>query len=365
MTPDLPLLFFWTCYLLWTVKQCNALSEWEEDPIARVYRPSPILLSQWILGGIILGTGILSKYTMGLAIVCSLLVLATQYRWRAWSRGFILHLVLAAIVASPILIHNLQNGFQPLRFQWEHATDPAHFSFSRAAEFIGVQTLMTGLLPFLMLPWLLIRFRKVVAHPTTRTLFFFFALPLLFFLYRTLRTYTEANWAFISYVAFWPLAQKITERTSFDREIRWLIAISFSVPIAVTCLLAIHLFSPLSIVRPQKDRIWRLTEQFALSKTVASDVNLLQLPVYCHNYQWTAYMRYQKVAASQLPATRPSHFTSPAESPCDHSSILVFTDGSAPEEPLRCFTGKTVIKDYSLSVRGETVGKYQLIQLVK
>ncbi len=368
MTPDTPFLVFWTCYLIWLILINGPLSEWSGDPVARVYHKSPVGYAMWAVGGIALGLGFLSKYTMALAAPCSLIVLWSQYRRGAWIRGYLFHLLFAFIVTLPVLIFNIEHHFASFHFQWNNAMEGSGgFALYRLWQFLGGQIVLIGALPFLMLPWVLIHRQELSEDRRMHICFYFFVLPLLFFLFQSLRTKLEANWALACYLAFFPMAQWLLDRSSFKTFGQALVFASFSIPIVFSLLLLVHLVSPLKMVTPRKDRVSRMKAQYLLSQTIGSDLKkATDTPVFAPTYQWTSYLRFQKVPAEQIyPGSRMSQFTLAPKNACTLPVILLLSespDGGSAKDTLKCFNKKETVKTYPLIVRTETVETYYLLR---
>lgn len=363
MTPDVPLVFFWTFYLLWLARANEALGRWSLDPVTRVYRNSPVGLASWILGGILLGLGGLGKYTMALAVPCTFLVLASRTRPRAWVTGFLVHLLVAGLICLPVLTFNRAHDFVPLGWQWNHAmgnAKPASFF-----GFVGSQILIVGAMPFLLLPWVLARTGFLLSEFRTQVLYFFFLLPFGFFLFQAMRGPLEANWALVAYLSFWPIAQRLLHQNSFKNLGRAIMVLSFAVPVAASFLFLVHLVMPLGFVSPTKDRLALLRARYAVSKQAAEYVqaNHAGLPLYAPNYQWTSYFRFQKIEAQQLPGVgRPSEFTLTPATPCREKALLVFEPAGTPHNTLSCFTGREIVRQFTSLVRGEKLESYDLVR---
>ncbi len=365
MTPDLPFLFFWTLYLFWLTRINRAFSEWSDDPIARVYRSSPIPYFRWILGGVILGLGILSKYTMLLALPCTLLVLISRYRFKAWSKGFIVHCGVALLFILPILLFNYQNSFAPFKYQWAHAMaggEPGHFW-----EFIAGQVLLLGALPFLMLPWLLVQYAEIRGNFRLHVCLVFFLAPLAFILVQAVRSKLEANWGVMCYISFWPLAQSLFTHTSFKPQAKGLAIISFLPPIVVTTLLMVHVFRPIEYLSPEKDRLAKFQALNQLSKTIAHDLrdnDRTEIPLLAPNYQWVSYLRFQNLKVDQLPGdTKPSHFTVSPLNACEKKSVIYLADFKELPSSLNCFTDRTLLREYPLIIRKKEMARFYLYEL--
>jgi len=365
MTPDIPLTFFWVCYALWMVNINHTLSQWHDDPITRVYRKMPVSLLRWGMGGVLLGLGCLGKYTMLIALPCSLMAFVSKYRGKAWVTGFVFHCLVGFAVCLPVLIFNIQHDFTPFRFQWAHAMGSFDFSLKRFFEFVGTQILLVGALPFLLLPSTLVKSRELCENPRLQICFFFFLVPLLFFLLQATKSHVEANWPIVCYLTFWPLAQRLNEQNSFHGIRRLVMIVSFLVPLATTGLIVLHCLSPLHLVAPGRDRLGKLRAQYTLSEQMARDLNALnlKLPVFAPSYQWTSYLRFQKIAAEQLhPESRESHFTLVPKNICDERQAIVLQDAANVPAVLRCLPHQQLIKQYDLVVRGEALGRYQIVK---
>src|SRR5262249_47875821 len=116
-TPDAPLILFWTAYLVWLARAQEHFGE----PAADAARSPGRHLGLWVAGGVLLGLGILGKYTRGLVLPAALASFLAVRPWRRWLGGFALHGLVAFVTAAPILLYNLQTEFVPLTYQWRHA----------------------------------------------------------------------------------------------------------------------------------------------------------------------------------------------------------------------------------------------------
>ena len=198
MTPDAPLLACWSAYAVWLIRVQEELAA---EPAAKP------LWKWWLIGGIILAAGGLSKYTMIVAVPAGFLsFLLAGWPWRKWLSGYLMHGVVSAFVASPILLYNLQHDFAPLKFQWEHAThDPA--TLKTFGEFIGIQVLLFGTLPWFLFPWTARYLRALSTTPLLRVCASRYLAPLCFFLYKAARTELEGNWGLAAFITAWPVVK--------------------------------------------------------------------------------------------------------------------------------------------------------------
>jgi 4-amino-4-deoxy-L-arabinose transferase-like glycosyltransferase len=328
VTPDTPLLMFWALYLAWLVKVHERLEE--SPPVA----PGGLGLSLWLLGGLILGCGVLGKYTTGLAAMAGGVSFLFAGNWRRWAGGYVLHAVVAMLVASPILIHNLRHDFVPIRYQWAHSMSSPHPGFGVFAEFVGVQIVLFGTIPITVFIWSLRHRAELLADPRLRVCLCLFALPFAFFLLKATRGRIEGNWAFPCYLACWPLAAEWYRQVRESAWWRWATRGGFAFPLVTSALFLIHVIEPLPVFPPSQDRSTRQWERMAVARAIAKDVQAAGYdgPVYTPNYQWTAILRWHGIDARQIDDTlRASHFTEHGCPPLDEIHGLVFAE--APEQP--------------------------------
>ena len=177
VTPDTPMLLFWSLYLAWLVAIHTRMAA------------GNVRFAWWLLGGAILGCGVLGKYTMGLAAAAGGVSFLFAGDWRRWGWGYLLHALVACAFASPILIYNIPEHFVPIRYQWAHSMGSPHPGFLPFAEFVGVQLLLFGGVPFIVLVWGFRHWRELAAEPRLRVCACLFLLPFAFFLFKaTART---------------------------------------------------------------------------------------------------------------------------------------------------------------------------------
>ncbi len=363
MTTDVPLILFWLLYALWFASTNARLDTWNCDPITRVYQNSPVPWVQWIFGGVLLGGGGLSKYTMLLAIPCGLVVLATRTRFRAWGLGYALHLAVAGILVLPVFFFNWKYDFAPFTFQWNHGLTNHFFSFSRWMGFLGGQILLIGALPLLILPWILLRRRDLCADARSQVYFWFFVLPFLFFLYRGFRSPMEANWTLIAYLTFWPVADRILSWSSFKGAVRVLLILAFCVPICASALALIHLVRPLSQVAPNRDRVAVSQGQWETAQQVARELQTrgIKTPLILPNYQWTSYFRFLNIPSQQgVPQGRASQFTLGAAPTCQGTEMWALDDFDQHSSAMGCFKNREIVQRFPVLARGYEVAEVWL-----
>ena len=357
MTPDSPLLMFWAGYLWWLVELHRRLTPDAECQIENLPRAD---LQWWFIGGILLGCGVLSKYTMGLAVPTAFVSLLLSRRpIKEWLNGYIFHGVVAFAVASPILIYNVQQNFDPLLFQWQHSAQKTPNSLISIVEFIGVQILGFGTLPFYLFPWVISHFPRLIQNSRLRVCACFYALPMAFFLYKSTQARLEGNWAIVCYVSFWPLAAEWYESVRESRFWRRSAAAAFLPPLIAVIFVFTHLIWPFSFVPIKPDRFHRA---FAVNSATGEVARLIRerddaLPVYTDSYQMTAWLRFQKLPAQQIDGlTRPSHFTRPPRRLTDVDRAYVVTNRPLPYEFADGFGPPSLVGSVPIEVRGTPDG---------
>lgn len=355
ITPDSPLFAFWSLYLFWLVK----LHERLEDDAPPVW--------MWLVGGVVLGGCILSKYTAGLAIPCGLASFLFVRNWRSCVLGYALHIGVAFVVTLPILIYNIQENFAPLLYQWHHVADNEPWSLKPIGEFLGMQALAAGLLPFVTFFWAMRHFRRLAEQPRLRVCLCMFVLPFAFFIYKGTRLRLEANWPLISYIAVWPLAAAWYEEARQSLKWRVSVACWFTAPILVVAVLLIHCVWPIAVVPPRVDRITRQVGKDALAAALADKLPEAgpPAPLFVGAYQWTALLRFHGIDAREINnPNRPSHFTRKAVRITDFDRAYVLTDDNFGPDLVGDMKPR-VVAQFSLTVRGETISVLNLIEYTK
>jgi hypothetical protein len=377
VTPDTPLLLFWALYLAWLVLAHQRLTPTNGSAA----RPVPVW--HWAFGGMLLGCGILGKYTTGLAVPAGLLsfLLLGFGGVRAWVKGYALHLLVAFAVSAPILIHNIQHDFIPLLYQWKHAATSSRPGLRSMGEFLGVQVLLNGTLPIVLLPWVAWKFRTLIAEPRLRVCFCLYALPLLFFTAKSTRGPLEGNWALVSFLAFWPIAAFwYGGLDQLGWQARWFWKwggrLSFVIPGVCVAALGTHLVYPLSFVHPDDDRVTRATSRDKLFAEFAECWKKLPNapPVFTDSYQHTALLRFHGVNAYQESGiSRPSQFTQVPSLMAKHPEVYYFSNGLLEAKTdqnglagtfadhVASFERGQILAEFPLMIRGERCDSYKLV----
>jgi len=369
ITPDAPLLAAWAAYLLWLVKVHERLSEPQSRDGAAASPteqsvPTGVPWWMWGIGGAILGCGVLGKYTMALAVPAGFLSFCLIGRqWKRWLPGYVAHGVVAFVVASPILIHNIQHDFVPLLFQWRHSMGDSRPGLKPFGEFVGVQLVLFGTLPFVLYPWVIRNFRTLVTDPRLRACVCLYLFPMTFFLYKATQAPLQGNWALVMFVGFWPLAAAWYQTVRESKNWRRATAASFLIPSICVGALALHLVVPLPLIPIRGDRV---TRQYALDEATQAIARTIAergkpLPVYTTTYQLTAWLRFQSLDGRQIDQiSRPSHFTQQPARLNDVDQAYVVADYPLPAEFAAGFAPPANVGTFPVTVRGEVVRKLHL-----
>jgi hypothetical protein len=364
VTPDTPLLMFWALYVVWLVVVHQQVCRDPQETASNCAHASWSRLTLWLVGGLILGCGILGKYTTGLAVVAGFISFMLAGDWRRWAVGYAIHLAVAFVVTLPILLYNIEHDFAPLRYQWRHTMTSPEPGMIPFLSFVVVQVLLVGMLPFTVFGWAALNRRSLVADPRLRVCLCLFAVPFAFFLYKATRGPLEGNWALACYIAVWPLAT-VWYHSRESSAWQYFFRSGFLPPIVCVVLLASHLVEPLGVVPIGRDRVTRQRDKMTLAGDVAVAIQAdgPACPVYVPTYQWTAMLRFHQIDARQIDgATRPSHFTQTPQRPADHDRLYVFSDAVLSDEYVPGFGPPRVVRRFPLVVRGRVVETYWLLE---
>ncbi len=183
ISTDVALFFCWTLALYAFVKALDS-DAWRD----------------WLLLGVALGLGMLSKYTMGIFLVSALLYVLLDRRFEVlWNRRAWAAVLVMALLFAPNLWWNWQHDFPTFRHTASIAASSTQgtLHWDEFSEFLGGQFGVFGILLFPLLAWVI--FTGRVAH---KALLVSFILPfLLIITLQALFGRANANWAAPTYVA--------------------------------------------------------------------------------------------------------------------------------------------------------------------
>ena len=203
MFVELPLVLFWTLSL-YLLSRIIKYQHPTSIPACRQARlaSSPISLT-WLLLGITIGLGYLSKYTMlsFWLYLAVFFILSPESRFWLKRKELYLAFIISSFFLLPVLYWNYQHQWISFAFHSERVGgDPLG---ANTISFIADQLVhFTPFLIFTLLPVLKYALRK---NTETKLLFSFSALPLLLFLALSLKMKVWAHWPSVGYIAAIPL----------------------------------------------------------------------------------------------------------------------------------------------------------------
>lgn len=129
MVPDAPMGLAWICFV-WAV--------W------RIVKDGELHLRWWLLGGLAMGLGLLSKYTIVLLAFSTVAMFMTTPEWRRFfrKRGFWGALIISCLVALPIVVWNIQRGWPTVVYHLHDRQTGGGVSFARWGAFVASQALV-------------------------------------------------------------------------------------------------------------------------------------------------------------------------------------------------------------------------------
>ena len=187
ISTDVPLLFFWSVALYAFIRLSQARH------------------AGWtVLLGVSLGLGLLSKYAMIYFLLCGVVygAISADARRVLLSRQAALALSLGAIIVTPNVVWNVQNGWATFGHTVANANwSGPLFHPDKMLEFLGAQFGVFGPILFAGLLWWLAVRRPWRGANTERLLFAFVVPVLVIVTAQSLLSRANANWAAVTYVA--------------------------------------------------------------------------------------------------------------------------------------------------------------------
>ncbi|UXR65812.1 glycosyltransferase family 39 protein [Bdellovibrio bacteriovorus] len=255
VTPDLPVMTFWSLALLLTV---HALEKKD--------------LPSYLGLGIALGLGFCAKYHIVLFVPCLLAYLTFEKRWKDVRFSGVFATIIAGLIfSSPVIIWNAQNGFASFEFQIKHGLERTSYNPEWTVSYILGQILIL----FPLIFWAALR-----AHVprNLRWLLYFGWGPLLFFLLTSFRALVEANWPIIAYPA-------VLATALFHQKIQKWARVSVAFWGLIIVLVISTLFTP--SLRKLSDKV---EEPYVFQKL--SSIAYEYSPLYASSYQMASSLWY-------------------------------------------------------------------------
>lgn len=229
MTIDSPLIFFWTLsiYIFYHAQRPN-----EDEGASR--------LSLWVLLGISVGIGLLTKYTMAFFYLSAFIYLAADRERRQllirpapWVGAAV-----SFMVFSPVILWNARHGWVTFLHTagQAHIRDGLQVDLSRFFEFIGSQLGVVTPVLFSLIVISLFLMRK--RSPEGKLLFWFSIPLLLFFMLKSLQGKVQANWALPAYISGIAALSiyTVTSWHSFKRSVKAVFIAGLILSVSLTIL---------------------------------------------------------------------------------------------------------------------------------
>lgn len=256
VTPDLPVLFFWSLSFYFLLK---------------VFKGHQT--KDYTLLGASLGLGFCAKYHIVLFVLLLIPYLIFEGKWRevVW-KNVLLTVVVGLLFSAPVLIWNFQNDFISFKFQLKHGFSRPEYKFYWTWTYIAAQ--IFALFPTVV--WSALRARP---KGLQRLLLYFGWGPLLFFLMSSFKALVEVNWPIVAYPAFFALAVLGSRKSKglIIANVFWLVLFS---------VLVSHVIKPWIPQAPE-----RLSE-FSQFEPILEKRKQYQ-PLYASTYQMASWVWYE------------------------------------------------------------------------
>jgi undecaprenyl-diphosphatase len=228
-TIDSPFIFFWilSLYLFYRAV--------EQQPEGFIY---------WLILGLSVGLGLLTKYTMAFFYICALLFLlaSKQHRRILLAKEPYISLALSLVIFSPVIAWNASHDWVTLR----HTAGQAHISgqwsvvseqwLKNFSEFLGSQIGIITPVLFFMIFYAVFRLKKSY-RDSQHSFLFWFSIPIfVFFLLKSFHGKVQANWALPAYAAgFIAFSALFVSRwENIKKPVRWTVIAGVFVSLIIT-----------------------------------------------------------------------------------------------------------------------------------
>ncbi|MGB9852341.1 MAG: ArnT family glycosyltransferase [Candidatus Kapaibacteriota bacterium] len=227
-TPDAPLLFFWSGAMYFFYR---AIFEGDK-------------LRDWILAGIFSGFALASKYTAVFLFINLFLFFLLSKDWnKIFYLKFLLSVLIAMIIFSPVILWNIQNGFASFLFQTTgRAKGIRSLGLNYFFQLVASQLYELTPLFFIMLIAVFFELIRKFNKLENKTLFLFsFSFPVVIFFFTiSYTTLVKMNWILPAYLAYIILAVDIFDKSlGFSRKLVKFLGFPSSVALIIFNLLII------------------------------------------------------------------------------------------------------------------------------
>lgn len=204
-TIDSPFIFFWilSLFFFWEAINSEALCVMGNEYKRNQTNPSRIthhaLPIYWLLLGLSIGFGLLTKYTMAFFYLCAFLFILSKEKRLLLARGPYIAIIISLLVFSPVVLWNAEHDWVTLRHTAGQANIEEGFRITimRFLEFAGSQFGVITPLLFVLVAMSLWKLRR----QREGAFLFWFSVPIIaFFLLKSLQAKVQANWAMPGYI---------------------------------------------------------------------------------------------------------------------------------------------------------------------
>ncbi|MBM4129068.1 MAG: phosphatase PAP2 family protein, partial [Nitrospira sp.] len=204
-TIDSPFIFFWVVSLFLFWEAVDPLT----PPLEKVNNPPMPPFSKggvggfvyWILLGVSIGFGLLTKYTMAFFYLCGFIyLLFSGKRKLIFTKGPLISSIISLIIFSPVIFWNAKHEWVTFRHTagQVHGSEGFGISLQYFIEFLGSQF---GVITPLLLILMIFALWKLRKQKEGAFLFWFFVPVIVFFLLKSLQAKVQANWALTGYIS--------------------------------------------------------------------------------------------------------------------------------------------------------------------
>lgn len=256
VTPDLPVVFFWSCSLYFLL-QCLTKN------LSRYY----------MLLGASLGLGFCSKYHIVIFGIIGFLYMTIEKKWKQISiYHFLLTLSFGFLFSLPVLIWNYQNNFISFQFQINRGLNRLDYEAYWTWSYLLAQLVLIS-------PLLVWTSLKVKMDEQAKFFAYFGLGPILFFLLTSFRGLVEVNWPLMAYPSIFVLG------VLGARTVR---------PILVTCLIwtTFVIIIGSHLVKPWLPQVPDRIQEFSQFEAALPMVSKYD-PLYGNSYQMSSWLWYQ------------------------------------------------------------------------
>ncbi|HAK87563.1 MAG TPA: hypothetical protein DHV16_02945 [Nitrospiraceae bacterium] len=189
-TIDSPFIFFWilSLYIFW-----KAIFQGQRAKGK----------GQWFLLGIVVGLGLLTKYTTAFFYLCAFLfLLFSEKRHLLKTFKPYAALLISLLVFSPVIIWNFQHDWVTIKHTagQAHVAEGIKLSLKTFLEFFGSQIGIITPILFVMMCLSIFKLQKSESGLRSEFLFWFFAPVIAFFMIKSIQGKVQPNWAMTGYI---------------------------------------------------------------------------------------------------------------------------------------------------------------------